>query len=280
MIAVVVLAVGLLLVRPPRPGRLPARPREPVVRLGAVGRWLAPRLLAADVAWPVATVVTFGLGGVAAVGAAGLAVGGPVPAVLGVLVAGGAPLAVLSTLDGRRDARLEGELPALLEAVARSLRSGASIPVALREAATASTLAAEDLAAVLADADGGRPLAEALDRWATRRPRPGIRLVVGALRVAMTSGGTPARAVDGVAATLRERAEVDREVRALATQARVSAVVITGAPLAFAALGVLGDERTATFLLRTPSGSACLVAGVALDGVGAWWMARIAGRAA
>jgi tight adherence protein B len=67
-------------------------------------------------------------------------------------------------------------------------------------------------------------------------------------------------------------------VQALATQARISAVVITVAPLAFAALGVLGDEHTATFLLRTPRGLACLAAGVALDAFGAWWMARLAGR--
>jgi tight adherence protein B len=96
------------------------------------------------------------------------------------------------------------------------------------------------------------------------------------LTVALEAGGAPARAVDGVASTLRERAEVDREMRALATQARASAVVITVAPLAFATLGVVGDERTAHFLLRTPAGLGCLAAGVALDAVGAWWMARIA----
>ena len=281
MIAVVVVAVGLLLVRPPRRrGRLAVPSRAPVVRLGRLERWLAPRLLAADVERPAGTVAVCGLAALVGFAVLGLIVGGPVLAVLSVVAAGGVPLAILSALDGRRDARLERELPSLLEAVARSLRSGAAFPIALREAAGSGSLAAADLAVVLADADRGRPLAEALEKWVVRRPRPGVRLVVGALRVALASGGTPARAVDGVAATLRERAEVDREVRALATQARVSAVVITVAPLAFAALGVLGDERTATFLLRTPSGLACLVAGIALDGFGAWWMARIAGRAA
>jgi tight adherence protein B len=106
-----------------------------------------------------------------------------------------------------------------------------------------------------------------------------VRLVVGVLTVALASGGTPARAVDGVASTLRERAEVDRELQALATQARTSAVVVTLAPLAFGLLGVLGDQRTAAFLLRTPTGLVCLTVGVVLDGFGAWWMTRIAASA-
>ena len=258
-------------------GRLPTRPR-PIAgrRGGGLERWLAPRLRAADVTWPPEVVIRAGAVAVGAVGILGLVTGGPGLALLGVVVvAVGGPIA-LTAAGGRCEARIERELPALLEGVARALRSGAAIPSALREAATAESLAAEDLRRVLAEVDRGLGLGVALDRWAERRPRPGVRLVVGALSVALASGGTPARAVDGVAATLRERAEVDREVLALATQARASAAVVTLAPLAFGVLGALGDERTAAFLLRTPAGLACLGAGLALDGVGAAWMARIA----
>jgi tight adherence protein B len=240
--------------------------------LPLVEHWLAPRLTAADVDVPLDRLVVGWIAGVVALAV----VGGPVLAGLGVVVGAVAPVVALNLLSGRRDARRERELPRLLEAVARSLRSGASVPVALREAASADGLAAADLAEVLADADRGRPLTEAMDRWADRRSSASVRLVVGVLTVALTSGGAPARAVDGVAATLRERAEVDREVQALATQARASAVVITVAPLAFAALGLLGDEQTADFLLRTPTGLACLAIGVGLDAAGAWWMSRIA----
>jgi tight adherence protein B len=78
-----------------------------------------------------------------------------------------------------------------------------------------------------------------------------------------------------VAATLRERRAVEREATALATQARSSALVIVLAPLAFAALSSLGDPRAGAFLVGTPTGLACLTAGLALDGLGAWWMHRI-----
>lgn len=239
-------------------------------RRSVVERWLAPRLAAADLAWPPGLVSRAWAGAAVVAVLVGLRAGGPVLALLSLGIAVGLPPAALAVAGDRRAARLERELPSLLAGVARSLRSGATIPVALREAE------AEDLRPVLADVDRGLPLAEALARWTERRPTAGVRLTAGVLTLALAAGGPPARAVDGVAGTLRERAEVDREVRALATQARASAVVITVAPLAFAALGMLGDERTAQFLLRTPTGLACLAAGVALDAVGAWWMARIA----
>jgi tight adherence protein B len=238
-------------------------------------RWLGPRLVAADLAWPPPAVLR-GAGaailGVAVVGAA-------TRPLLGLLAppaaAGGAVLA-LHLARHRREARMEAEVPELLEAVSRALRSGAALPSALREAATTESVAAEDLALVLADVDHGLGLGDALDGWAGRRPTATVRLVVGALSVAAVSGGRPARGVDGVAATLRERAEVAREGRSLATQARVSAVVVSVAPLAFGALGALGDPRAAGFLLGSPTGLVCLFGGLALDLAGAAWMHRIA----
>ena len=65
------------------------------------------------------------------------------------------------------------------------------------------------------------------------------------------------------------------EVAAMASQARASALVITIAPLAFAALAAATDDRTAAFLLRSPLGVACLAAGLALDVVAAVWMRRL-----
>ncbi len=256
--------------------RLGVGARRPVSteRPGPLEAWLTPRLAAADLDWPVTAVARalllggLGAGVVTLAGRPAVGLGAALGAVTAV---GGLHLA-----RDRRRARLEAELPALLEAVARALRSGASLPVALREAADTGSAAAEALGTVLTDAARGLGLVASLERWADRCPGPAVRLVAGALTVALTVGGSPARGVDGVAATLRERAEVEREARSLATQARASAVVVTLAPVGFGAVGVLGDDHSAGFLLGTPAGLACLVAGLALDAVGALWMHRIA----
>jgi tight adherence protein B len=92
--------------------------------------------------------------------------------------------------------------------------------------------------------------------------------------MAASTGGSPARAIDGVAATLRARQALAEEIRALSSQARASAVVIAGSPLVFGAASATTDERTGAFL-RTPLGLALVAAGVVLDVVGWWWMSKL-----
>jgi tight adherence protein B len=200
------------------------------------------------------------------------------PGVAGVAAAGvvAVPLVVLRSRRGRGDARLEAALPGALEAVARTLRSGASVRQAVDEAArtTPGPLGAE-LDRVATAAARGVPLVRALEELAERRPLPGVRLAVAALCLGIETGGAQARAVDGVATTLRERLGVAAEVRALAAQARMSAVVIGLAPLGFGAFAAATDPRTAQFALHTAPGLALLCAGVALDAVGWLWMNRL-----
>ena len=98
---------------------------------------------------------------------------------------------------------------------------------------------------------------------------------MASIALAAESGGAAARAIDGVAATLRANLALAAEVRAQAAQARLSALVIAVSPVAFGALAAGTDRQTADFLLRTPIGLLCLVAGLSLDAAAAFWMHRI-----
>lgn len=207
---------------------------------------------------------------------AALVVGGPGLVVVAVLTSTVGPLVGLRMAAGRADRLLEDALPDALEAMARALRSGASLRQAVGEAAEATTgILGHDLGGVAHEVHHGRSLVSALDQWAQARPLPGVRLATSALGLGAETGGAQARALDGVAATLRSRQAVGREVRALSSQARLSGVVITLAPLGFSALAAVSDDRTASFLLTTPLGLACLTGGITLDGVAALWMHRL-----
>jgi len=130
--------------------------------------------------------------------------------------------------------------------------------------------------AIVADQAGhGSGLVEALEGLAARRPSPGVRLAVAALCLGVDTGGAQARAVDGVAATMRERLAVEAEVKALSSQARMSALVIGVAPLGFGAFAAATDPRTSDFLLHTPVGLALVCVGLLLDGAGWLWMQRL-----
>jgi tight adherence protein B len=229
-------------------------------------------------ALPIEADVTFALCGLATVTAAvgGFVAGGPVLATLA-LGAVGATFVVGERLLRHRAAdRYAAVLPVALEVMAGGLRSGGSLALAVAEAGSAvGGPVGRDLDRVSTMAQHGTPLADALDAWAARRDQPGVALAAAALALGVETGGAQARAVDGVATTLRDRLAVVSEVRALASQARSSALLLTIAPVVFCGLSTMADPRVGRFLFHTAGGTACLLGGFGLDVVAGLWMGRL-----
>src|SRR5690606_2830490 len=192
-------------------------------------------------------------------------------------VAAGIPVRRWLAASRQRTARA-AQLPDGLERVAAALRYGASLTSAIEEAGRSlpDPLGAE-LAGVAAATRHGRPLVEALDEWAAARPDPRTRAAAAVLVVAAGARVPPARAGDGLAATLRERAQVAAERHAAAAQVRWSALILSAAPLGVAVLLGVSGSAAGRFLFGTPAGWACLALGLAADAAGAAWMARITG---
>jgi tight adherence protein B len=167
-------------------------------------------------------------------------------------------------------------LPGVLENVARAVRSGSSLRHACAEAASVAVEPLRrELATVVEQAERGRPLATAFADWSRHHASPDVRLTGAALALVASAGGATARAIDGAAATVRERRAVAGEVRAQSAQARLSALVIGLLPVAFLAWALATDGRTAAFLVADPVGWVCLLAGIVLEALGALWMRRI-----
>jgi tight adherence protein B len=171
--------------------------------------------------------------------------------------------------------RLVDELPNVLDDVARGLRAGSSLRQSCAAAAGARGRAGAELGAVVRHAERGAALPAAFRAWAERSTTPELRLTAAALALAAAAGGPQARAVDGVATTLRERRAIAAEVRAQSAQARLSALVIGLLPVAFMVWALATDRRTAAFLVSSPPGWACLLAGLGLEAGGVLWMRRI-----
>lgn len=170
-------------------------------------------------------------------------------------------------------------LPIFLESVARSLRSGASLTQAVvgARSSVSGTALSEDADALVVAVERGAPMTTAFSQWVNRSATAPRRLAATALSLVAETGGVPGPLVDAVAQTLRERDHIEREARALATQARASAAVIAVAPVAFTVIAATVDPEVASFLFRSPIGITCLVVGLGAEGFGAWWMARITG---
>jgi tight adherence protein B len=224
---------------------------------------------------PVAPGVLWSVAGpVAVLAGLGAAVQAPVPAVV-VLAAVGVVAGAMARRADRRPDRVDAA--AVIEALAASLTSGASLAQAVtatrgRDPHAPVTVA---LAPVAEAVEQGAPAQAALDRWALDVGDRNLTLVVDSLAVAGSSGGSQARALAGVGRTIRERDALAREVRALGSQSRTSAIVLAVTPLAFTAVVAVADQRVAAFLLTTVPGLACLVVGATADVVGWCWMRRL-----
>jgi tight adherence protein B len=172
------------------------------------------------------------------------------------------------------------DMVSFLDAVGRGLRSGLGVHAAVRAAVPSSGVHGDGLASLVGSLDAGVPLAAALARWRGRRPSPEVSLAAAVLGFGLATGGSVARAVDGAAATLREQLALVGEARVLATQAKASAVVVGGAPVAFTAVVVLADPRVAAVLFGSWLGLCCLLVGGLLELACVGWMRRLVARAA
>lgn len=219
-------------------------------------------------AWPWATVTS-------AVVAVLLALRAPLHllGLLALAAAAGTAAQVRRRRTSFRD--LDRDLPVLLDDAVAAMASGSSLLQGLSEASRREGTLGAELEQALRLRSRGVGLQEVLDDWAARRPASSIGLFADALALADVTGGSQVGALRSVGDTLREREALQREVRAMAAQAQLSASVLVVAPVAFAAVVAVLDHRIAAFLLTSPPGWACLVGGAALDAAGAWWMRRL-----
>lgn len=204
------------------------------------------------------------------------------PAATGVCVVGAAVLphaaARAEVAAARR--RAARELPDVLDAVARSLRSGSSLGQAITDVRPPADETVGRAWAALRASVPAVGVRAAADEWSVRATTPHERLAASALALAAGVGGPQARAIDAASVAVRHRLSVDDDVRTQAVQARASTLVIGAAPLAFAVITSAVDRRFAPFLFSTAAGAVLLHAGLALDAVGLWWMSRLVRSAA
>jgi tight adherence protein B len=180
----------------------------------------------------------------------------------------------------RRRRALQRQLPLLASTLARSVHSGATLVVALGDAASSlGQPAGEDVAAVAAAIRRGVTVDAALAGWSDRSGSADVGLLVTAARLGHAHGGDLGVALDAVAITLSDRVEVADEARSLTSQARTSAAVLVALPPFGAACFAVLDPAVAALLLTTPIGWVCIVVGVALDLAGAWVLHRMVQRA-
>src|SRR3954447_22076098 len=139
----------------------------------------------------------------------------------------------------------------MLTAIARQVRSGASLTAALIDETDPST----PFGAIVVRLGDGAPLSEALT--AVQSHDAAVALTAQALSACAHLGGPVAATLDEAAAVLRERSAARAERIAQGSQARLSARVLTIVPLAFALWSAVASQRTRDIYLASAAGAVC-----------------------
>jgi Flp pilus assembly protein TadB len=200
----------------------------------------------------------------------------PVGVVLGSLLGWLGTRLFLTVKAGRRCSAFADQLPDVLQMIASSLRSGFSLPQALdgvvREGAQP---AASEFARALTESKLGLDLEDALDHTAERMKCPDLAWVVMAVRISRDVGGNLAEVLLTTVHTMRERAQLKRQIRALSAEGRLSAYVLVALPISVAGWFTLVRPEYLRPLYTVPAGMVMLVIAVGGVVVGSWWMSRI-----
>jgi tight adherence protein B len=187
-----------------------------------------------------------------------------------------APFLFLSLRASRRRARFEEQLPGTLHLLAGALQAGHSLQQAVATAAQeAGDPIAGEFQRVLTEARLGRPLEEAFDAMAGRMGSIDFQWTVMAINLQRQVGGNLAEVLGTVGQTIRERAALKRQVRALSAEGRLSCAILTVLPvLMFAALLVFNPVFLSP-LYTTRTGLLMLAAAAVLMAGGIVWMKKL-----
>lgn len=157
---------------------------------------------------------------------------------VGLVVGAMLPWMFISRMADKRRRRMESQFPVALDVFVRGLRSGHPIPAALN-------LLVEEMEDPVGTEFGivsdevafGFGLREALERMAARWNLPDIHMFVVSVSVQMETGGNLAEILENLSKVIRERASMYMKVRALSSEGRMTALILTALPiLAFAGL--------------------------------------------
>ena len=181
-------------------------------------------------------------------------------------------------LPGRLKAKSKkfaNELPQVLQIVASGLRAGLTFTSAI--SATAQQDRGEvgrQFRRAMAEVQYGSDIEDALKRVAERMHSADLGWLVLALQIQREVGGSLAGILEQVAETIRSRADVQREIRVLSAEGRLSGYVLIGLPIvSFVALLFIRYEYVAFFWTQ-PLGMVMLGVVIVMMVVGYIWMNR------
>jgi tight adherence protein B len=186
------------------------------------------------------------------------------------------PFAVVRFIAGRRIAKFEEQFPEAIDLISRALRAGHAFTTTLAMVAEEVQEPVRTEFKLLHDRQNyGMPLPDALRDFANRLPLLDAKFFVTAVLTQRESGGNLAEVLDSLAALVRERFRLKRQVRVLSAHGRITGSVLAALPIVLSAILFLIAPEHISKLVTDPLGIRMVMAVVVLQVIGFLAMRKI-----
>jgi tight adherence protein B len=191
-------------------------------------------------------------------------------------LAGAVPIVYVRRKARQRIALFEEQFPEAIDLIARALRAGHALPTALQMTSeeVPDPVGAE-FRLLFEQQNYGLSMTEALRAFAERVPLLDARFFVTALQTQREMGGNLSEVLDRLAAVIRERFKVKRQVRAVSAHGRITGVVLGALPPVVATILFILSPDHMRLLIDDPLGLYMVIGGVVLQVVGVLIIRRI-----
>jgi tight adherence protein B len=170
------------------------------------------------------------------------------------------PILVVARIRRKRLQLFQEQLPDALDLIRSALQAGHGLITAMQVASeTLPDPVAMELRYVVDEVRLGLTLRDALYHLSARVGDPNVPLLIVGILVSQEVGGNLAEVVDNTAYTIRERAKLQREIRVLTAQSRLSALVLTILPVAVGLFMAIFNGEYFEPMILTPEGHRLLL---------------------
>ncbi|MGI9423364.1 MAG: type II secretion system F family protein [Hyphomicrobiaceae bacterium] len=153
--------------------------------------------------------------------------------VLAAVAATMGPLLYLLVMRTRRIRKFESQLPDALDTIVRSIRAGHPLPSSIQMVVREySDPIGKEFGQAADELTFGMDMETAMRNMNNRLRQHDLALVVSAISIQSKSGGNLTEILGNLAAVIRDRTRMRMKVRALSSEGRLSAIVLSSLPIA------------------------------------------------
>lgn len=206
----------------------------------------------------------------------GLALQGPLLAVLFIVLTPLIAQILLGQLTNRRRSKFDAQLGDILQLLTGGLRAGHSILRAIDAAAAeADSPTSEEMRRVVTETSLGKDLLASLTDTSRRMQNEDFAWIAQAIQINREVGGDLAEVLDQVNQTIRERSEIKGQIKALSAEGKFSAYILIALPFGIVAMLSVVNPGYVGVLLTDPLGWVMIGVSFVMMTIGGLWLRKI-----